>query len=89
MIMSLKDVIKIHDNNMDDLLFWWITEEDIQLIAEEKLRRKLCTEELMQVSKGIDSGLGECWTDIVKAAIDSAIDEGVENWHKEKEQLNK
>ena len=88
MIMSLKDMVRIHDNNMDDLIFWWITEEDVQLIAREKLGRKLEASELLNVSKGIDSGLGECWADIVKAAIDSAIDEETENWHKEKEQLN-
>ena len=69
MIISLKDLLKLHDNNEDDLLVWWITEEDVQAVALRQLGRKINRDELIKVVKGIDSGLGDGWIDVVESAI--------------------
>ena len=69
MIISLKDLLKLHDNNGDDLLVWWITEEDVQAVALRQLGRKINRDELIEVVKGIDCGLGDGWIDVVESAI--------------------
>lgn len=69
MIISIKDLLKLHDNNGDDLLVWWLSEEDVQDVAYRQLGRPLDRDELINVVKGIDSGMGDCWMDIVEAAV--------------------
>lgn len=49
-----------------------ITSGEVQEIAREITGRELTEEELRRVKKGIEFGL-ECWEDVVRAAIASAI----------------
>jgi len=44
--------------------------EDVQILAKEKLGRKLTIEELEQVQKGVEFGLELSWDVVVKTAID-------------------
>ncbi len=46
-----------------------ISVEDVQSIANKKLRRKLTLEELKVIKKGVECGL-EYWEEIVGYAID-------------------
>lgn len=46
-----------------------ISSEDVQYVAKKKLCRKLTTDELYQVQRGIEFGL-ECWEEVVGYAID-------------------
>jgi len=41
-----------------------INREDVQRIAMKKLGRKLTTEEIERVKKGVEFGL-ECWEEVV------------------------
>jgi len=69
MLISIKDLLKLHDNNGDDLLAWWLSEEDIQDVAWRQLQRELSKEELAEVVKGVDSAMGDSWMEIVESAV--------------------
>ena len=57
-----------------DKVFYSLCEDDIlEVAAAEDV--ELTEEEMPQVKKGIESGLGNCWWDIVKSAIDDVIAE--------------
>ena len=57
-----------------DKVFYSLCEDDIlEVAAAEDV--ELTEEEMPQVKKGIESGLGSCWWDIVKSAIDDVIAE--------------
>jgi len=49
-----------------------INREDVQALAKEITGRELTEEELRRVKNGIEFGL-ECWEDVVRTAIESAI----------------
>jgi len=70
MLISIKDLLKLHNNNGDDLLVWWLSEEDIQGVAWRQLQRELTRDELLSVVKGVDSGMGDCWMEVVESAVD-------------------
>ena len=53
---------------------WRLTEEDANMVAEVKYGRQLTDDELYDVSKGIEWGMEGCWTEILEAAIEEAID---------------
>lgn len=48
--------------------------EDVQLIASQRIGRKLTFDELKQVQKGVEFGLELCWDGVVKTAIDEATE---------------
>ena len=55
-----------------DKVFYSLCEDDIlEVAAAEDV--ELTEEEMPQVKKGIESGLGNCWWDIVESAIDDVI----------------
>ncbi len=70
MLISIKDLLKLHNNNGDDLLVWWLSEEDVQGVAWRQLQRELTRDELLSVVKGIDSGMGDSWMEVVESAVD-------------------
>lgn len=47
-----------------------ISSEDVQYVAKKKLCRKLTTDELYQVQRGIEFGL-ECWEKIVSMQLNN------------------
>ena len=49
-----------------------LVREDIEEVARAQ-GVELTEEEMPQVKKGIESGLGNCWWDIVESAIDDVI----------------
>ena len=51
-----------------------INREDVQRIAMKKLGRKLTTEEIERVKKGVEFGL-ECWEEVVNYAIKEVMEE--------------
>ncbi|MBA7676281.1 hypothetical protein ES703_84522 [subsurface metagenome] len=57
-----------------DKVFYSLCEDDILEVAAAE-DAELTEEEMPQVKKGIESGLGNCWWDIVKSAIDDVIAE--------------
>lgn len=61
-----------HTKNGERIL-WSLLESDAQDMAEARIKRKLTVTELLSVKKGLESGLGECWHDIMAASIDSAV----------------
>ena len=69
MIISIKDFLKLHDNNGEDQLVWWLSEEDVQDVAWRQLGRELEKDELINIVKGIDSAMGDSWMEIVESAI--------------------
>ena len=69
MLISIKDLLKLHNDNGDDQLVWWLSEEDVQGIAWRQLGRELDKAELLDVVKGIDSGMGDSWMEVVESAI--------------------
>lgn len=52
-----------------------LTEEDAQNVAQKEFDTTLTEEEMYMVKKGIESGLGFCWYDIMKTAVEEAIGE--------------
>lgn len=70
MLISIKDLLKLHNNNGDDLLVWWLGEEDVQAVARRQLQRELTRDELLSVVKGVDSGMGDSWMEVVESAVD-------------------
>ena len=70
MLISIKDLLKLHNNNGDDLLVWWLSEEDVQGVAWRQLQRELTRDELLSVVKGVDSAMGDCWMEVVESAVD-------------------
>ncbi len=55
-------------------IFYSLCEADVlEVAAAEGV--ELTEEEMPQVKKGIESGLGNCWWDIVESAIDDVIAE--------------
>ncbi len=59
------------DNLRKEDLIFGITVEDVQIIAEEMLRRKLKHNEMRLVQKGIESGLFD-WAEVVRVAVSEA-----------------
>ena len=55
-----------------DKVFYSLCEDDILEVAAAEVV-ELTEEEMPQVKKGIESGLGNCWWDIVESAIDDVI----------------
>lgn len=43
--------------------------QDVQLLAQKRIGRKLTIEELERVKSGVEFGL-ECWEEVVNTAID-------------------
>jgi len=70
MMISINDLLKLHNNNGDDLIIYYLSEEDVQNVAWRQLGRLLNNEELKEVTKGVDAGMGDCWMEVVEAAID-------------------
>ena len=70
MFISIKDLLKLHADNGDDLIVWWLTEEDVQGVAWRQLGRELDRKELTEIVKGVDSAMGDSWMEIVESAID-------------------
>ena len=69
MLISIKDLLKLHNNNGKDLIVWWLSEEDFQGVAWRQLGRELNRDELTDVVKGVDSAMGDSWMEIVESAI--------------------
>lgn len=61
-----------HTKNGERIL-WCLLESDAQDMAEARIKRKLSVVELLQVKKGLESGLGECWHDIMATSMDLAV----------------
>ena len=70
MMISINNLLKLHNDNGDDLIVYYLTEEDVQNVAWRQLGRLLDNKELLQVTKGVDSGIGDCWMEGVESAID-------------------
>lgn len=70
--------VGITDDLTDDEIYR-LTREDIDQVAEE-MDVKLTEEDLAHIQKGVDSGFGNCWWDIIESAIADAV--------KEREQKN-
>lgn len=70
MMISIDNLKKLHNDNGDDLIVYYLTEEDVQNVAWRQLGRLLDHKELQQVTKGVDSGIGDCWMEVVESAID-------------------
>jgi len=68
-LISIKDLLKLHNNNGDDLIVYYLSEEDVQGVAWRQLQRELTREELLSVVKGVDSGMGDCWMEVVESAV--------------------
>jgi len=68
-LISIKDLLKLHNNNGDDLIVYHLSEEDVQGVAWRQLQRELTREELLSVVKGVDSGMGDCWMEVVESAV--------------------
>jgi len=69
MLISIKDLLKLHNDKGDDQLVWWLSEEDVQDVAWRQLGRELDRAELINVVKGIDSAMGDSWMEVVESAI--------------------
>lgn len=52
-----------------------LTEEDAQNVAQEEFETTLTDEQMYMVKKGVESGLGFCWHDIMRTAVEEAIKE--------------
>lgn len=52
-----------------------LTEEDAQNVAQEEFDAKLTEEQMYMVKKGLESGLGFCWHDIMRTAVEEALKE--------------
>jgi hypothetical protein len=52
-----------------------ITEKDLKQFAEERFNMTLEEDELRDAIKGVESGLGHCWDDILYYAIQEAFEE--------------
>jgi len=63
-----------HTKNGERIL-WCLLEADAQDIAEARIKRKLTKMELVLVRKGLESGLGECWHDVMATSIDLAVEQ--------------
>lgn len=74
MLMTLDELLKLHGGRKEDRLVWWLSEEDVQDMAESKLNRRLSDDELREVIKGIEAGLGD-WHVVVETALDDIRDE--------------
>ena len=70
MMISINNLLKLHNDNGDERLIWWLSEQDVQEVACRQLGRLLDDDELIQVTKGVDSAMGDSWTEIVESAID-------------------
>lgn len=70
MMISINNLLKLHGDNGDDLIVYYLTEEDVQNIAWRQLGRLLDHKELQQVTKGVDAGMGDSWMAVVESAID-------------------
>jgi len=55
-----------------DKVFYSLCEDDILEVANA-MHEELTEDEMVRVKKGIESGLGYCWWDIVESAIDDTI----------------
>ena len=56
-------------------ILYVLTVEDAQTIAKDTVGKKLTEEELCLVQKGVESGFGHQWTDIMSIAIEEAVRE--------------
>ena len=70
MLISIKDLLKLHNNNGDDLIVYYLTEEDVQGVAWRQLGRCLDRKELQRVTTGVDAAMGDSWMAVVESAID-------------------
>jgi hypothetical protein len=70
MMISITNLLKLHNDNGDDLIIYYLTEEDVQNVAWRQLGRCLDHKELQRVTKGVDAGMGEGWRAVVESAID-------------------
>ena len=52
-----------------------ISVEDVQLIALQRIGRKLTFDELQSVRKGVEFGLELSWDVVVKTAIDEVAED--------------
>lgn len=59
------------DDLRDDTVYRLIG-DDIDQVAEE-MGEKLTEAEVVHVKKGIESGMGNCWHDIVESAIQDVV----------------
>jgi hypothetical protein len=59
----------------DKKILYVLTEDDAQGVAQAKFGRELTEHELLRVKKGVEWGLGDCWTDVMEAAVEGAIGE--------------
>lgn len=57
----------------EDILFV-LTKEDAQIIAGQLIGRKLSSQEIRYVKKGIEYGL-EDWAEVMKIAIKKAVEQ--------------
>ena len=65
-------VLGVTGQEEKDKVFYSLCEDDIlEVAAAEDV--EMTEEEMPQVKKGIESGLGNCWWDIVESAIDDVI----------------
>ena len=54
-----------------------LTEDDAHDVARQLgHKRKLTYDQLKRVEKGVEWGLGECWHDVMEAAVEEALREG-------------
>ena len=70
MMISINNLLKLHNDNGDELIVYYLTEEDIQNVAWRQLGRCLDHKELQQVTTGVDAGMGDSWMAVVESAID-------------------
>ena len=70
MLISIKDLLKLHNDNGDDLIIYYLSEEDVQDVAGRQLGRLLDHKELQRVTSGVDAGMGDSWMAVVESAID-------------------
>ncbi len=52
-----------------------LAKHGISMSAREEFDAKLTEEQMYMVKKGVESGLGFCWYDIMKTAVEEAIKE--------------
>ncbi|MBA7601165.1 hypothetical protein ES703_08232 [subsurface metagenome] len=58
-----------------EIILWHLLEKDAQEIAKELIDRKLTTEELQDVERGLDIGFEKYWYDTLDEAVRIAIEE--------------